>query len=230
MRDCKVSFDSDTYPYERVMTGYNRFVGAEQIPYKILIYLMDMADKNGYVPKDDNERARVRLAKYLWYDSENPLAQPLPTDEQKRSLLYDGNDAVLDKQQLATTHPKGYRLYAQKYWTQSELEAKVLLKCYTGRVLPTSPYKASIGLTFEIIINCAMDTTTRTTAYSKIYAMECALIEALHGVNIAGVGTVEFNRYSHPEAGSRAYADEGTHISRVINMSIDWQESREDAF
>ena len=72
--------------------------------------------------------------------------------------------------------------------------------------------------------------TTRTTAYSKIYAMECALIEALHGVNIAGVGTVEFNRYSHPEAGSRAYADEGTHISRVINMSIDWQESREDAF
>lgn len=223
-----VPFTSDTYPYERVMKGYNRFIGAEQIPYKIITYLMDMADRNGYVPQDDNSRARVRLAKYLWYDTANPLSQPLPTDEEKRSMLYDGNDAVLSKEQLATTHPKGYRLYAQKYWTQSELDAKVLLKCYTGRVIPQSPFRASIGLTFEIIINCAMDTTTRTTAYSKIYAMECALIEALHGVNIAGIGVVNFNRYSHPDDGSRPYADEGTHIYRLINMDIDWQESRED--
>ena len=63
-----VDFNSFTYPYERVQGSFNTLKGAEEIPYKILTYLMNLPDKNGYVPQDNNENPRVRLMKYppLW--------------------------------------------------------------------------------------------------------------------------------------------------------------------
>ena len=88
----KVPFNSDTYPYERVQPGYNRMEGAEEIPLKIIRYLLDLPDSAGYIPVDDNSRPRVRLAKYLWYEGVNPLNNPLPTPAQKLSLLFDGEN------------------------------------------------------------------------------------------------------------------------------------------
>lgn len=219
------SFESPYYPYEKVMSGYNRMNGAEQIPYKVLTYLLDLPDSAGYTPKDDNARPRVRLMKYLYYDGAQPLAQPLPNAKDKLSLVFDGNHPVLNNDEQRAAHPKGYRLFSQQFWQQAELEAKTILKCYIGRVIPYSPYHASIGLTFELCVNYGIDTVTKTTAYSKLYDMECALIDALHGVNIAGVGVVNFDRSSHADAGSQTYHDEGTHIYRVVKMSVNWMES-----
>ena len=59
-----VSVDSPTYPYSRVFPGYNRLRGTEEIPMKVLRYLLDLP-LPGYLPKDDNERARVRLARVV---------------------------------------------------------------------------------------------------------------------------------------------------------------------
>lgn len=219
--------DSPYYPYEKVNTGYNTMSGAELIPYKVLLYLLDMSDKFGYKPKDDNERPRVRLMKYLFYDGENPLSRPLPTDAQKMSILFDGNEPVINADELKAKHPNGYRLFAQAYWNQSELDAKTMLKCYIGRVIPYSPFRTSIGLDFELSVNYGLDTVTKTTAYSKLYSMECALIGALHGVNIAGVGVVSFDRTSHIDNGSNPAHDQGTHVYRVLHMSVDWMESTE---
>ncbi|MBQ1202054.1 MAG: hypothetical protein IIX59_08775, partial [Alistipes sp.] len=38
----------------------------------------------------------VRLAKLLWYDGEKPLEQPLPTPKQKLSMLWNGDESVLN--------------------------------------------------------------------------------------------------------------------------------------
>lgn len=218
-------FQSPYYPYHKVQTGFNSMRGAEEIPYQIVTYLMDLKDQNGYIPQDDNTRPRVRLMKYLWYDGENPLSNILPSDEEKLSLLFDGNHPVLNTDEEKQAHPKGYRIYPQIYWLQSELEAKTILKCYIGRLIPVSPFEVSIGLTFEFLVNYALDNVTKTTAYSKIFAMEQCVVEALNGVNITGIGVVNFSRTSHADAGSRAYHDNGTHIYRILNMSIDWAES-----
>ncbi len=220
-------FDSPTYPYERVESGYNTMRGSEKIPLQILSYLMDLPDANGYVPVDDNDRPRVRLAKYLFYDGANPLRQPLPTPEQKMSLLFNGEEPVLNTDEQKEKHPKGYRLYPQMYWGQSQLEAQATLKCFLGRVNPTSPFAAKIGLVFEILVNVNQENTTRTDAYSRAYNMEQCIVEALNGVNITGVGVVEFARNSYYESGSRAIADSGTNVGRELNMSIDWMESEE---
>ena len=113
-----VSVNSDTYPYERVQTGFNRLKGSEEIPLKVLTYLMDLPSA-GYEPKDDNSRARVRLMKYLWHDGAAPLSKPLPTAKEKISMLFDGEHPALNTQEEKAAHPKGYRIYPQRVWGQS---------------------------------------------------------------------------------------------------------------
>lgn len=45
-----VSVNADSYPYERVQSGYTRLRGTEEIPIKILKYLMDLP-LPGYMPR-----------------------------------------------------------------------------------------------------------------------------------------------------------------------------------
>ena len=223
-----VDFSAPTYPYERVMPAFLSFRGAEEIPHKLLIYLMDLPDAAGYEPVDDNERPRVRLMKYLWHDGANPLGEKLPTAQEKRSLLFDGNEPVLNEESLKIRHPKGYRLYAQKYWGEAQTEAKSEIKCYLGRIFAQTPLDARIGVTFVITCNANQETTTKTDAYSRAYDMEQCIIEALHGVNIAGVGVVDFSRAAHADNGSRPVSDQsGTMVGRELKMSIQWAESGE---
>ena len=83
-----LDFSNPWYPYARPDPGALRYRGISQIPGKIIRYLLDLPDANGYVPLDDNERPRVRLMKLLWHDGARPLEQALPTPEQKLSLLW----------------------------------------------------------------------------------------------------------------------------------------------
>lgn len=225
-----VSFNSPTYPYERVQIGYSRFKGAEYIPYKLLMYLLDLPDADGYEPVDDNNRPRVRLAKYLWHDGARPLSEPLPTPAQKLSLLFNGDEPVLETAEQKANHPKGYRLFWQMFWGQSQTEAKTLVKCYLGRILPVDENMARIGVVFEILCNVNFESTTRTDAYDRSYAIEQCIIESLSGVNIAGIGVVDFARMSHPDNGSRPLADAGTVVGRELHVSLTWAESIDYGF
>lgn len=221
------AFDSAYYPYEKVQSGFNTLKGAENIPLKLLTYLLDLPDKNGYVPKDDNSRARVRFSKYIWHDGANPLGKPLPTPKEKLSMLFDGDKPVVNTDEEKELHPKGYRLYWQQFWGQTQLTAQTTLKCYIGRIIPTTPFKTVIGIVFEIFVNVNQENNMRTDAYARAFAIEQCLIEALHGVNITGVGVCDFHRSAHIDNGSQTIADQGTHVGRLVKMSIDWMESDE---
>lgn len=223
-----VDFNSYTYPYERVQGAYNRLKGTEEIPYKVLMYLMNLPDKYGYAPQDDNNNPRVRLMKYLYYDGANPLGEALPSTSEVTSLLFDGNNPVLNTDELKAKHPKGYRIYPVNFWLQSETETKSVLKCYMGKTVPQSSFKTTLALVFEIITNYSIDTVTKTTAYSRCYAIEQCLIEALHGINMSGVGVIDFNRRTFIDAGTIPYHDDGQHIFRTVKMSIDWMDSQSE--
>lgn len=220
-----VSFDSKYYPYEKVQTGFNTMRGAEEIPLKIIKYLLDLPDKEGYYPVDDNDRPRVRFIKYVFYDGENPLAKPLPLPEEKLALLFDPQNPVLNSLEQQKKHPKGYRIFAQTKIGQSQLEAKTEVKCYIGKVSPVNPFLENISICFEIWTNVNFDTNSKTNYYSRVYNIEQAIIEALHGVNIAGVGVCDFSRIYNGECGSRAIYDESTNVGRLLTMNISWQES-----
>ena len=220
-----VSFNSPYYPYEKVASGVLTFCGAERIPKQIANYLLDLPDGAGYEPIDDNARPRVRLAKYLWYDGANPLAKPLPTVEEKMSMVFNGDYPVLNTDEEKAKHPQGYRIFPQLYWLPAEFTAATQLKIYMGRTLPYDDFTAEIGVTFDIVVNYMQDGNLRTDALSRVYAMECALIEALNGVNINGIGKFCFNRRNHMDDGSHTFHDDGTNIGRCVGMSLTWAES-----
>ena len=219
-----VDFNSPYYPFERV-ENFNTLKGADLIPEKLIRYLLDLPDANGYMPKDDNIRPRVRLAKYLWYDEANPLSKPLPTPQQKRSMLFSGDNAELTTEEDKANHPKGYRLFAQPYWMAASTKAKILLKCYMGRAIPRNDYRTVLGIKFQLDINYALDSIMHTEQMSKSYAVFQSVVEALHGVNIAGVGTVQFNKTVHGDCGYSVYHQEGISIYSDWTMAVEWQES-----
>lgn len=220
MSGITVSVDSPYYPYAKVQTGFAPQDGASEIPTLICRYLMDLP-LPGYTPPDNNAFPRVRLMKRLWYDTENPLANPVPTPQQKLSMLFDGDNPVLNTDEQQAAHPQGYRIYPIPYWLQSQTEAKASIKCYIGREIPLDEFSQEIGLTFDIFINANLDGGMGAGGLSKAYAMEKDIVAALHGVNITGVGVVSYSRLTHADSGSKALYDEsGINVGRRLNMSI----------
>ena len=218
-------FSNPYYPYHKVDTGFVSLNGADLIPGKLIKYLLDLPDASGYKPVDDNSRPRVRLAKYLWYDEPNPLSKPLPAEKEKLSMLFTGENAELTTEEDKQKHPKGYRLYGQPYWLATSTQAKVLLKCYMGRVIPRSDFKSVLGIKFQLDINYALDSIMKTEQYSKSYAIFQCVVEALHGVNMTGIGTMYFNKTIHGDCGYTVYHQEGMSTYSDWTMAVEWQES-----
>ena len=219
-----VSFDSPFYPYQKVIPGANTLRGAELIPFKLVTYLLDLPDAAGYQPVDDNARPRVRLAKYLWYDEADPLSKPLPTPEQKRSMLFNAYQPDLNTDEQKALHPKGYRLFAQRTLNQSVLTAKTMVKIYPGRFIDETDFQAVLGFQAEIWSNYALVTNTRTTAYDRSLDIEQCLREAMSGVDIEGVGTVRFARQGGGYNGSEVLYTEGEYAGRLLFFSTAWAE------
>lgn len=219
-----VPFSSPTYPFARVIQGANTLKGAELIPYKILTYLMDQPDSLGYTPPDDNDYPRCRLKKYLWYDEPNPLAKPMPTAQEVRSMLFDPEEPDINTDEQKTRHPKGYRLFAQRNIGQSGIAANTIIKVYPGRILDDTDFRTVIGFQMEIWSNVNLITNTRTTAYDRTFDIEQCVREALAGVDIGGVGTVKFSRQASSYNGSEILYTEGTEVGRMLYFSVSWAE------
>ena len=221
----QVPQSSPYYPYRRVIKA-NQLVGAELIPYKILMYLLDLPDAYGYTPPDDNDYPRCRLNKYLWYDGANPLAQPLPTPQEKRSMLFSPEQPDINTDEQKAAHPKGYRLFAQRIIGQSNIEAKTMLKIYPGRVLDTNDFRTVIGMQAETWSDVNLITNTKTTAYDRVWAIEQCLREALSGVDIAGVGSIHFSRQDGSFNGSEILYTDSTMAGRMLYFSLAWSDSQ----
>ena len=104
---------------------------------------------------------------------------------------------------------------------QSQTEAEATLKCYVGREIPLTEFSVEIGLIFEIYTNASYEPGMGVGGLSKSYAMEKDIISALHGVNLAGIGTVSYSRSVHADNGSTPIYDEsGVNVGRRLKMSI----------
>ncbi len=219
-----VSFDSPYYPYKRVIQS-NQLKGAEQIPYKILMYLLDLPDANGYVPPTSNDYPRARLMRYIWNDGPRPLDGPMPTTQEKLSMLFNGDEPDINTDEQKQRHPKGYRLFPQRNIAQSIIEAKTMLKIYPGRILDDSDFRSVFGLQAEIWTNPNLSGNTKSTAYDRTFDIEQCLREALAGVDIAGVGTIRFSRQASSYNGSEIlYSDSGLN-GRIVYFSTNWSDS-----
>lgn len=222
-----VSFSSPYYPFRKVVSGANTLRGAELIPYKILTYLMDLPDSFGYEPQDDNDRPRVQLMKYLYYDGAVPLREALPTAKEKMSILFDPTMPDINSDFEKSLHPKGYRLYPQRVIKESELTAKTLLKCYISHVSDPEEYETSIGITIEIWTDSNFVSNLKSTAYDRVWNIETCLRDALNGVDVGGVGCLRFTRRHNTYNGSDPIWTDGAFEGRAVNFSVAWAEGGE---
>ncbi|WP_298021008.1 hypothetical protein [uncultured Dysosmobacter sp.] len=206
---------SPTYPYERTIEA-PRLRGVENVPRKLVQYLMDLP-LPGYVPPDDNAYPRCRLMKYLFWDTADPLRELAPTTEEKLSILFDPKNAARPPTK------RGYRLYPQSYVAQSQTDAQTRLLVYMGRTTPVNTHNIALAVHFDILTSVSSEQTAGA-AMSRVFAMEQCVIEALNGVNIDGMGTVYFNRQAHGDCGSLAVGDRGTNIGRALVMGLSWME------
>lgn len=211
------------YPYKRVIQA-NTLKGAELIPYKILTYLMDLPDAAGHVPFESNDNPRARLMRYLWHDGPDPLSKPLPTPQEKQSMLFDPDYPDINTDELKAKHPKGYRIFAQRLIAQSVLTAKTLIKVYPGRILDSDDFRTIIGMQAEIWANVNYVTNTRTNAYDRTFDIEQCLREALAGVDIAGVGCIKFSRNDGSFNGSELLYTDSEMVGRIVYFSTSWSE------
>lgn len=209
-----MAFENWYEPYNRLV-GYVTLPNADEILRKVLYYLIDMPTAT-HQPFTDNRCPRTRISKYLYYDGQRPLDQPIPTVEQKLSLFFDPekpDDSPSDK---------GYRIFPQIAITEAQENAQTRLYAFMGFVDATNDYQSDISLCFRILCNTSYDSNTKDTAMSRSWAIAQAIVESLSGVNIDGVGTFYFNRRKNAECAIRYITDDQHNVGYqlVIGLTV----------
>lgn len=206
---------SPYYPYVKVHPSYFDLSASVDLPKKICDYLLD-APGNGYTPQDDNTYPRCRFWKYLFYDGANPLSEPLPGITEKMSVLFDPSSPE------NPPSGKGYRLIPQAYIKPAQTDAQTCVYCYCDRTVPTNnEFTICLSVVFLIWTHYTYESNTETNAMSRTFALEQALIEAFHGVNMDGIGTFFFSREKHPDCGSRVIYDKNTNVGRQLTFALE---------
>ena len=209
---------SPYYPYYKVQDAYIDLSDTVDLPRKICDYLLD-APKGEYKPIDDNKYPRCRLWKYLYHDGSKPLEKKLPTIKEKMSVVF--NPSKPDE----PSTDKGYRLIPQYFVKQAQKQAQTRIYVYLGRTVPTDEFKMSIAVKFLILTNYTYEANTKTDEYSRCLGIEQAIIEALHGVNMGGIGTFSLSKRTHPECGSVVMSDGKENVGRELTLGLEFATS-----
>ena len=206
----KPDITSPYYPYYKIQDAFIDLSETVDLPRKICDYLLD-APKGAYKPIDDNKYPRCRFWKYLLHDEAKPLEKKLPTLKEKMAVVFNPADP----------ESKKYRLIPQVFTKQSQTESQTRVYVYMGRTVPKDDFKVVCAVKFLIFTHYTYEANTKTDEYSRCFAIEQALIEAFHGVNMAGVGTFYMSKQVHPECGSRDMFDGNENVGRELTLALE---------
>ena len=202
------------YPYQRVQ-GYNTLPALELLPNRIRDYLMDMPGAE-YTPPDDNSYPRCALMKYLYYDTPLPLNNPLPTMQQKVSIVFDP-----ETPDRPPDPSKGFRVYSQALVSQAQTKGQTIMRIFMGRILSSSNFRTEASVHIVFLSNASYDANTRDTALSRTFAMACLAVRALNGVNLGeGIGTLYFDRKQHADCGIIPVNDENMNVGYQLTLGV----------
>ena len=211
------------YPYNKIVPSVSTLPDAEKLLKKIVDYLLDLPMK-GYQPVDDNTYPRCALMKLLYYDVPHPLDQPLPTPQQKLQIVFDPEspDVPHDKD-------KGYRIYPMIYPIQAQSEGQTTLKIFMGWAKATSSMRIDQSIGFEVLTNTAYENNSGGTSLSRTYHICVAILRALNGVNIDGVGAFYFDRRQHTECGLEPIADKSQNVGYRLTVGLSYMGNEGDS-
>ena len=202
---------SPYYPYRKVVAA-NTMAGAEQLPYLLTKYIMDLP-LPGYTPPSGNEYPRARLKKLIYWDGALPLEQPLPTTQQMKSIQFDPYHPGTEPD------PKrGYRIFSQELVGQAQTGSQSIIRCYLGglsRYQLKNEFVWRQQIIWTVMVHYDLESNMQTTEASRSYAIAQAIIEATEGVNFGGVGGIVTRQMTK-------FDDERTNTGYKIYQDLDW--------
>ena len=217
-------------PYEKIY-NYWSDPTVEEIPLKLINYLLLLPSKDCPNPITTNDNPRARLVKYLYYDEPRPLDKPLPSVKERLDMIFDPFNP--DK---PSNTEKGYRVFPMSNTAQANTMGQTILRVVMGQSSWQTPYIATLSVNFQILANYTLESNAMASVESRTYAMEQAIIQALHGVNMTGVGTfmTTKSQYSYGSRntinnGSKPVSDDQEMVGRVLTMSFESRVMKDDA-
>lgn len=205
---------SPYYPYRKAVDA-NTMAGAEQLPYLLTRYIMDLP-YSGYTPPSGNEYPRARIKKLLFWDGALPLEQPLPTTAQMKSIQFDPYHPGTEPDPT-----RGYRIFSQELVGQAQAVPQSIIRCYLGglsRYQLKNEFVWRQQVIWTVMVHYDLESNMGTTAASRSYLIAQAIIEATEGVNFGGVGGVVTRQMTK-------FDDERTNTGYKIYQDIDWSAS-----
>lgn len=211
--------NSPYYPYHKVVDA-NTMAGAEQIPYILTRYIMDLP-LPGYTPATSNDYPRARLKRLLYWDGALPLEKPLPTTEQMLSIQFDPYHPGTEPDP-----ERGYRIFSQELVGQAQAVPQSIIRCYLGglsRYQLKNEFVWRQQVIWTVMVHYDLESNMGTTAASRSYAIAQAIIEATEGVNFGGVGGIVTRQMTK-------FDDERTNTGYKIYQDMDWSASAPNPF
>lgn len=212
---------SKFFPYTKTAT-YTTLPDAEKLLKKIVDYILDLP-MEGYEPVDDSDYPRCNLMKLLYYDTPHPLNEPLPTPEQKISIVFDPSSPDVPPTD------KGYRIYPMIYPIQAQAEGQTTLKIFMSWAKATSTMRIDQAVSFEVLTNTTYENNQGGTSLSRTYQICVELLRALNGVNIDGVGAFYFDRRQHTECTLEPISDKSQNVGYRLTMGLTYMGFSGDA-
>jgi hypothetical protein len=216
-------------PYEKV---YNYWSEKDivEAPAKIRDYLLLLPTKDCPEPIITNDNPRARLVKYLYYDEPNPLNRPLPSVQERLKMIFDPFHP--DK----PSDPNiGYRVFCQSNTAQANIMGQTIMRIVMGQMIAQTPYIVTYSVNFQLLSNYTLEANTQSTAELRTFNMEQCIIQALHGVNMFGVGSwmLTKSQYSYGSRntinnGGKPITDDQELVGRLLTMSFESRVMNDD--
>lgn len=152
------------------ITKNNMFTSMPQIPYQILVYLIE-----------NNEN----LFKLLKYNSEDALSKDNLTKSEKLNLLYKEQGKEVD-----------YHIFLKPLIGEEMTDSSTQLRLYKTRITPTTNLKAVLCYEFDVVVGVKTNLVYDENGIpcSRLDLIEHEILDTLCGMSEFGVGGFQFSR------------------------------------
>lgn len=149
------------------MALYNQFDALPYIPYNIIVKLYE------------NEN----FWKLLYYPTYMCLSEDALTIDQKSALIWKGQDRMED-----------YNVFLSSLDENMMPDAKTFIKLYTVDISPDNHVLSTVAYQFEILCGGKLAIVEYEGIPSnRLDVIKMEILRVLNGVDIAGVGVLQFN-------------------------------------
>jgi hypothetical protein len=150
------------------MSVYNRFNQLPYVPYQIISYLAEQND---------------RIFKLLKYNDIDALNKPNLTMEQKRQLIWDGQDDM-----------ENYNIFLTNVQPNEEIKNRTIMKVYRYNMEPDNQVSAIACYRFDILFGSKIPLVTYNgITCNRGDVIEMEIMRSLNGEDVAGVGFLQYN-------------------------------------